>query len=134
MPHLIVEYTRNLGESARPEALLDTLCRTLAAQHGAFPVGGIRARAVCLDTYRIADGCADDAFVHVTLAVAAGRPDHVLGRAVDALFNAMTEHFEALYHHRYLALSLELREFAGAGSYRSLNNIHQRFRSPPHGA
>ncbi|AEI83060.1 hypothetical protein CNE_BB2p02560 (plasmid) [Cupriavidus necator N-1] len=129
MPHLIVEYTRNLGESARIGALLDTLCSTLAMQHGTFPVGGIRARAMCLDTYRIADGSADDAFVHVTLAVAAGRPGDVLGDTVNALFDAMIAHFAALYRRRYLALSLELREFSGAGTYRSLNNIHQRFSS-----
>ncbi|WP_444634684.1 5-carboxymethyl-2-hydroxymuconate Delta-isomerase [Cupriavidus oxalaticus] len=127
MPHLTVEYTRNLGEHARIGALLDTLCGVLAAQHGAFPVGGIRARAVRLDTYRVADGGADDAFVHVTLAVASGRSPDVLGHTVNALFDAITAHFDALYRRRYLALSLELREFAGPGAYRSLNNIHQRF-------
>ncbi|MFJ4291397.1 5-carboxymethyl-2-hydroxymuconate Delta-isomerase [Cupriavidus sp. NPDC089707] len=129
MPHLIVEYTRNLGDDARIEPLLDTLCGVLAAQRGAFPVGGIRARAVAVDTYRIADGFDDDAFVHVTLAVASGRTRDVLDRTVNALFDAITAHFDALYRRRYLALSLELREFAGPGAYRSLNNIHQRFSS-----
>ncbi|CAM3214818.1 5-carboxymethyl-2-hydroxymuconate Delta-isomerase [Cupriavidus taiwanensis] len=125
MPHLTVEYTRNLAPVARIDALLAGLSAVLLAQPGAFAPGGIRARAVCLESYRMADGSGDDAFVHVTLAVAAGRPQDVLDRTVTAMFDCLTAHFAEPYRRRYLALSLELREFAGA--YRSLNNIHQRY-------
>lgn len=125
MPHLMVEYTQNLAPVARIDTLLAELSAVLIAQDGAFPVGGIRARALCLDAYRMADGSSDDAFVHVTLAVAPGRAQDVLDRTVSALFDALTAHFAEHYRRRYLALSLELREFAGA--YRSLNNIHQRY-------
>jgi hypothetical protein len=47
---------------------------TLIAQDGVFPTGGIRSRAIELCDYRIADGSADDAFVHATL-IGAGRSD-----------------------------------------------------------
>lgn len=125
MPHLIVEYTRNLAPVARIDALLAGLSAVLIAQDGAFAPGGIRARALCLESYRMADGSSDDAFVHVMLAVAPGRSQDVLDRTVSALFDTLTAHFAEPYRRRYLALSLELREFAGA--YRSLNNIHQRY-------
>ncbi len=45
MPHIIVEYTDNLGPGARIPALLKTINDTLIAQDGAFPIGGIRSRA-----------------------------------------------------------------------------------------
>ncbi|NSX17541.1 5-carboxymethyl-2-hydroxymuconate Delta-isomerase [Cupriavidus taiwanensis] len=125
MPHLTVEYTSNLAPVARIDALLAGLSAVLLAQGGAFAPGGIRARALCLECYRMADGSGDDAFVHVTLAIAAGRSHDVLDRTVSALFDTLSEHFGELYRRRYLALSLELREFGGA--YRSLNNIHQRY-------
>jgi 5-carboxymethyl-2-hydroxymuconate isomerase len=38
-----------------------------------FPTGGIRSRGVRLDTWRMADGKHDYAFVHMTLKVGHGR-------------------------------------------------------------
>ena len=107
MPHVIVEYTDNLGDDARIPQLLQTLNETLIAQNGVFPTGGIRSRAIRLTDYRVADGKEDD--------------------ACDALFDAIKAHFAEAFARRYLALSMELTEFDEGGSYKH-NNIHARFR------
>jgi 5-carboxymethyl-2-hydroxymuconate isomerase len=127
MPHVTVEYTDNLGAEARIPALLATINATLIAQDGVFPTGGIRSRAIRLTEYRVADGAEDDAFVHVTLEMAGGRDPAVRQRALDALFAAIKAHFADLYARRNLALSMDVREFGEAGTYKH-NNIHARFR------
>ncbi|AOJ65749.1 5-carboxymethyl-2-hydroxymuconate isomerase [Burkholderia ubonensis] len=127
MPHIVVEYTANLRDDARIPALLRTINATLISQGGVFPTGGIRSRAIELQDYCVADGTGDDAFVHVTLKIGAGRSDEVKKAACDALFDAIKSHFAELYAKRYLALSMELTEFSESGTYK-LNNIHARYK------
>ncbi|SLN70811.1 5-carboxymethyl-2-hydroxymuconate Delta-isomerase [Oceanibacterium hippocampi] len=126
MPHFILEYTDNLQPDARIPELLAKVTAVLIAQGGAFPVGGIRARAIELRDYVIADGAEDDAFVHAQLKIGAGRSEAVKKQACDALFEVMKAHFADLFAKRYLALSLELSEFSEGGTYKQ-NNIHRRF-------
>lgn len=133
MPHLTIEYTANLAEEGNFPGLVREAATVLARQQEAgkpvFPVGGIRVRALRVDTWAIADGAADDAFVHATLKIGSGRTDDAKRRAGDELFAAMKAHFAALYDRRYLALSLEIAEFSEAGTWKH-NNIHARFKRP----
>ena len=126
MPHITVEYTANLKPEADIASLLAKINAVLIAQGGAFPVGGIRSRAIELSEFRVADGAADDAFVHVTVKIGAGRDAAVKKRAFDQLFEAIKSHFATIYEQRYLALSMEIAEFSEAGTYKH-NNIHRRF-------
>jgi 5-carboxymethyl-2-hydroxymuconate isomerase len=127
MPHIVVEYTKNLRADGDIPALLAKINAALIAQDGVFPTGGIRSRAIELTDYVIADGKADDAFVHVTLKMAAGRDAATKQRACDALFDMLKAHFATLFERRYLALSMEVREFDEGGTYKH-NNIHKRFK------
>ncbi|ASS98283.1 MULTISPECIES: 5-carboxymethyl-2-hydroxymuconate Delta-isomerase [Geobacillus] len=128
MPHFIVEYTANLGEEADIRGLLEKVHRVLIKRRDSFPVGGIRSRAIRLDEYYVADGAEDDAFVHATLKIGAGRPEQVKKEVGAELFAVMKDHFAPLFAKRYLALSLELYEFSEAGTYKH-NNIHARYRT-----
>ncbi|WJQ10206.1 5-carboxymethyl-2-hydroxymuconate Delta-isomerase [Geobacillus stearothermophilus] len=128
MPHFIVEYTANLGEEADIRGLLEKVHRVLIKRRDSFPIGGIRSRAIRLDEYYVADGAEDDAFVHATLKIGAGRPEQVKKEVGAELFAVMKDHFAPLFAKRYLALSLELYEFSEAGTYKH-NNIHARYRT-----
>lgn len=127
MPHLIYEYTDNLKAEADIPGLLKKSNQVLLAQGGVFPIGGIRSRAICLTDYCVADGSEDDAFVHLTLKIGAGRPPEVKQQVGDALFAMITAHFAELYARRPLALSMEIVEFSEAGTWKH-NNIHARYR------
>lgn len=127
MPHLIYEYTDNLGAEADIPGLLRKSNQVLIDQGGVFPIGGIRSRAIRLTDYCVADGSADDAFVHATLKIGAGRPEEAKKKTGDDLFRMITEHFAAIYAQRTLALSLEIVEFSEAGTWKQ-NNIHARYR------
>ncbi len=127
MPHFIVEITDNIKAEADLPGLFEKVHAVLIAHHDTFPIGGIRSRAIELHDYRVADGACDDAFVHATLKIGAGRSESVKKAVCDELFAVMKQHFAELFARRYLALSLELTEFSEAGTYKH-NNIHARFK------
>lgn len=133
MPHLTFEITANIAAEADIPGLLQKANDCLIAQGApgsrVFPTGGIRSRAIVLEHYRVADGSGDDAFVHATLKVGAGRTAEAKKRAGDALFDVVTGHFAALHARRFLALSLEIAEFDEAGTWKQ-NNIHARYKTP----
>lgn len=128
MPHLTVEYTANLGAQADIPALLRKANAVLIAQGGVFPIGGIRSRAIRLEDFCVADGTADDAFVHLTLKIGAGRSAEQKQQAGDELFAMVKDHFAGLFASRFLALSLEIQEFSEAGTWKH-NNIHGRYKA-----
>jgi len=127
MVHFVVEYTDNIKPEADIPGLLRKINQVLIAQGGVFPTGGIRSRAIELKDYVVADGGADDAFVHCTMKIGFGRPPDVKKRASDAVFETIKAHFAELFARRYLALSMECHEFDEGGTYKH-NNIHARFR------
>lgn len=126
MAHFVVEYTDNLADPRIPE-LLGAVNRVLMAQGDVFPPGGIRSRAYRLTEYVVADGAADDAFVHARLTIGSGRSDAVRKQTGDQVFEAIKRHFARAFAERNLALSLELGEFGEAGTWKH-NNIHARFK------
>lgn len=127
MPHLIYEYTDNLKAEGDIPGLLRKTNQVVIAQGGVFPIGGIRARAICLTDYCVADGSADDAFVHLTFKMGAGRTAEEKQKVGDELFAMLKDHFAELFARRGLALSMEIVEFSEAGTWKH-NNIHARYK------
>lgn len=127
MPHIIVEYTDNLKTDGHIPELLQKINNVLIDRSHIFPIGGIRSRAIELHDYRIADGTWDDAFVHVTLKIGAGRKEAEKKEVCEVLFDTIKAHFADLFTQRYLALSMELIEFNQEGTYKH-NNIHVRYK------
>ncbi|WZY00584.1 5-carboxymethyl-2-hydroxymuconate Delta-isomerase [Bacillus sp. FSL W7-1360] len=128
MPHITVEYTDNLQGEVDIRALLAKINQILIDRAPLFPVGGIRSRAIQLCDYVVADGAEDDAFVHVMMKIGAGRTEEVKTEVCEAVFAVVCDTFADVFERRYLALSLELVEFAANGTYKK-NNIHERYKS-----
>jgi 5-carboxymethyl-2-hydroxymuconate isomerase len=127
MPHFIIEYTDNIKAEADISGLLEKTNNVLISHGNIFPIGGIRSRAIDIHDYRVADGSENDAFVHATLKIGAGRSEADKKAICDELFEVIKAHFAYLFAKRYLALSMELIEFSEAGTYKH-NNIHARFK------
>ena len=127
MPHFIAEYTDNLEEQADLPGLFEKVHATLGAS-GVFPLGGIRSRAVRLDTWRMADGKHDYAFVHMTLKVGHGRDLATRQRVAEALFEVIKAHFAPLQAERLLALSVEMIELHEVLNFKE-NNVHAFLKS-----
>ena len=126
MPHFIAECTDNIREQADLPGLFAKVNEALAAT-GIFPIGGIRSRAHWLDTWQMADGRHDYAFVHMTLKIGAGRSLESREAVGEMLFALIKEHFAELMADRYLALSFELDELHPTLNYKQ-NNVHTLFR------
>jgi 5-carboxymethyl-2-hydroxymuconate isomerase len=109
MPHFIAECTDNIREQADLPGLFAKVNEALAAT-GIFPLGGIRSRAHWLDTWQMADGQHDYAFVHMTLKIGADRSLESREAVGEMLFALIKTHFAELMSARYLALSFEIDE------------------------
>ncbi|EOC9244829.1 5-carboxymethyl-2-hydroxymuconate Delta-isomerase [Enterobacter cloacae] len=125
MPHFIAECTDNIREQADLPGLFAKVNEALAAT-GIFPIGGIRSRAHWLDTWQMADGKQEYAFVHMTLKIGAGRSLESREAVGEMLFALIKAHFADLMAARYLALSFELDELHPTLNYKQ-NNVHALF-------
>lgn len=110
MPHFILEHSGNLtNESLDLDGLFTRLIDE-AVGTGIFPLAGIRCRAHNCEYFRIADGTATFAFVHLHVRIGAGRTEEQKANAAKVLFAVLTEHLSALYDSQGLAISFELSE------------------------
>ncbi len=109
MPHQIIEYSANLEPTLRLSELIATL-HEAAASVEAFPLAGLRTRAVRRDHYRIADDHPENGYVHVVLRIAHGRPLDVQQAAGSRIFEALCGHLEPIYSKSPLAISFEMQE------------------------
>ncbi|MEX9781485.1 5-carboxymethyl-2-hydroxymuconate Delta-isomerase [Providencia manganoxydans] len=126
MPHFIAECTDNIREQAKLPELFSKVNNALAGT-GIFPLGGIRSRSIWLDTWQMADGKHDYAFVHMTLKIGAGRSLEDRQKTGELLFALIKEHFAQLMNDRYLALSFTMEELDPVLNYKQ-NNIHALFK------
>ena len=126
MPHFIVECTGNIREQADLPGLFSRVNEALAAT-GIFPLGGIRSRAHWVDTWQMADGRHDYAFVHMTLKIGAGRSLESRQQVGEMLFALIKDHFAGLMAARYLALSFEIEELHPTLNFKQ-NNVHALFK------
>ena len=127
MPHLIVEYSRNLEDQVDIADLMERL-HTAALATGVFPLGGIRVRAEPRDRYLIADKDPENLYLHLTARIGHGRDTDTKKAAGDALFQCLTECLHALFVAKPLSLSLEIQEIDPALTWKQ-NNIHERLKT-----
>ncbi|MBA1241856.1 5-carboxymethyl-2-hydroxymuconate Delta-isomerase [Pseudomonas japonica] len=94
MPHLHLEYTRNLT-GLEPEKLLLKLNHSLMASGQFAHEVDIKARAVQLDHFRVGIGLGERAFVYVKLAILSGRSAEVKRKLSEGLLGALQEGISA---------------------------------------
>lgn len=124
MPHIIVEYSKNLSSAIDMDKLVESL-HVAAMGLEALPIGGLRTRAHQASAARIADGKASRNFIYLTIRLGQGRSVEVKREIGDTLFAVLTEftadHFDA---GNALSLGLEIQEIEKDWTWKK-NNIHQ---------
>jgi 5-carboxymethyl-2-hydroxymuconate isomerase len=123
MPHLIVEYSANLEPALDITGLVEAL-HAAALETGVFPIGGIRTRAARREMCRIADGHADNAFIHVQARIGAGRTAEVRQQAAEHIFARLKAGTADVFASRPLGLTFEIVEIDPVGSLKH-NNLHE---------
>ena len=118
MPHLMIDYSANVEPDLDIGALCDTL-RDVAASIDAFPLAGVKVRAVRVDHYSIADGNPEHGFIDISVRIREGRDMETKQNAAQKIFDAANEFVADVMQNRSLALSLELRDIDAALSPKS---------------
>ena len=118
MPHLMIDYSANVEPDVDIGALCDTL-RDAAASIDAFPLAGVKVRAVRVDHYAIADGNPEHGFIDISVRIREGRDMETKQNAAQKIFDAANEFVADVMQNRSLALSLELRDIDAALSPKS---------------
>ena len=122
MPHILIEHSSNLSDRVD----LDDLIRSVhqaALDTGVFPEGGIRTRRVPRESYLIADGHADNAFIHLVLRIGFGRDVETRQRAATEVFEALCDFLTPDMSAHPLGVSLEIQEIAPETSHKK-SNLH----------
>ena len=118
MPHLMIDYSPNVETDVDMGAFCDTL-RDVAASIDAFPLAGVKVRAVRVDHYAIADGNPEHGFIDISVRIREGRDMETKQNAAQKLFDAANEFVADVMQRRSLALSLDLRDIDAAPSPKS---------------
>lgn len=109
MPHVLIDYSRNLEGRVEMPRLLAAIRDAMVAT-GVFPQAGIRLRAVAVDHVLMADGNPDHAYLDIVLRIGAGRDAAAKRRALEAVFAAAETVVAPAMAASSLMLSMELRE------------------------
>lgn len=107
MPHLIVEHTANLSRSHDMAALAQKMSDAAMAS-GIFPLAGVRVRMHPVDTYSVADGHTDNAFVAVIMRIGAGRELVARQQAGQLVFDCVCDYFSDELERGIMAISLDM--------------------------
>ncbi len=108
MPHQIIEYSDNLDSEFSIDELVEALHQS-ASEVDAFPLAGLRTRAVARSHYRIADAHPENGFVHVVLRIAHGRSLKVRQAAGNKIFKTLCDFLEPVRSRSPLAISYEMQ-------------------------
>jgi 5-carboxymethyl-2-hydroxymuconate isomerase len=117
LPHIVVEYSRNLEKSVDIVELLKCVHDTAIATK-AFPLEALRTRAAPREQYLIADGNPRNAFLAIVGRIAPGRPAqlrHELGRI---LFEAVQGYLSEVSRRIPLSITVELHEIDQTSAFR----------------
>lgn len=126
MPHLTIEYSRNLELRVDIGALCALLSQTIMTLD-LFELGAVRVRAFGADHFSIADGHDENCFLDMRFRMGAGRTIKDRERVGQALFAAAEDFLAELFQRPHFALSLEALEIDPALSWKK-NAIHPRLR------
>lgn len=96
MPHLSLQYSKNLEEHVDVQALCNRLSAKILSftndeGERVFPIGGTRVLAHPAERYTIADGSGDYCFLYVNFRIMAGRPHALVQRIGDELAEYLEE-------------------------------------------
>jgi len=126
MPHFILEYSSNLHEKLAFQTLFESLHKYLVSTQ-AFPLGGIRSRAIRCQDYRVADGREEFAFINLNLKIGPGRDMALKKEVSEQVFKIFCDWMEPITKEDYCQISFEMTELDPVLKFNK-NNIHSLFK------
>ena len=107
MPHLIIEHSANLSESHDLLELAQRLNDAMVATD-IFPLAGVRVRMHPVETYSMADGHENNAFIAAIMRIGAGRDLETRQRGGQVVFDLLCNTFADEIEQGYMAVSVDI--------------------------
>ena len=120
MPHLTLEYSDNLPAPVDFDALFARLHGTMV-ETGSFRFADLKSRAVPHPCFRVGDGSPESVFVHLTVAIFAGRAPAQQQEIGERLLAVLKQAFAPAWAGRPCDFTVELREMRREGYFKSVN-------------
>ena len=108
MPHLIIEYSANLG-GVVGEQLVDEVHRA-ALSAETVSLAGLRTRAVAREMFRVADGDPENAFVALTARLGPGRTSAQKNDLIELILVAAEQAVSTVAPEFVVSYSVEFQE------------------------
>src|ERR1700760_3188493 len=96
MPHVICEYSANVEDKIRLDALLETL-HAAVMRTRISELAGLRTRRERRANYGIADNDPANGFVNITVRIAKGRSAETRRLVAETVFAAAQTHLEGVF-------------------------------------
>lgn len=120
MPHLTLEYSDNLPAPVDFGALFACLHEALV-EIGSFRLADLKSRAVPRPCFRVGAGSPESVFVHLTVAIFAGRAPTQQQEIGERLLAIVKAAFEPAWTGYPCDLTVELREMRREGYFKTMN-------------
>jgi 5-carboxymethyl-2-hydroxymuconate isomerase len=117
MPHIVIEYSKNLEQSVDIPELIRVVHDAMIATN-AFPLEAVRTRGVPRNDFRIADGDPRNAFLAVVGRIAPGRPQQLRHELGKTLFDAIRGYLSDVSEAIPLSITVELQEIDQTSAFR----------------
>jgi 5-carboxymethyl-2-hydroxymuconate isomerase len=118
VPHLTLEYSDNLPAPVDFGALFARLHEALV-EIGAFRLADLKSRAVPHGCFRVGSGSPEGVFVHLTVAIFAGRAPAQQQEIGARLLVILKAAFEQAWIERPCDFTVELREMRREGYFKA---------------
>lgn len=118
MPHIVVEYTPNL-KGLPLDAMLAAVTRRLAGSAEVTDEADLKARVLCVESFRVGLAESGRGFIHVTVRILAGRDERAKRDFSERVTEGMLEHMPRLPPGQEAHLSVEVVDMDRA-SYRKV--------------
>lgn len=109
MPQLTLEFSSNIIEKIGIECLFAS-CHTLLANTLPAELASCKSRIIEATTFYIGDGNPNNAFVHMSLKVKAGRSKETLKKVGESLMEILKAHFKDSAQKLNLQITIEIME------------------------
>jgi 5-carboxymethyl-2-hydroxymuconate isomerase len=116
MPHLVLEYSENIIEKHNLKAFLQD-CHVLLATTLPTTIPSCKSRAIECALYCVGEGAPDDAFVHLSLKILAGRSPDKIKQTGALLLDKLKKQFSGSINKLNLEITLEITELANYFKY-----------------
>jgi 5-carboxymethyl-2-hydroxymuconate isomerase len=117
VPHLTLEYTKNVEQNVNFQDLFSVL-HDILADVGGVNIDNCKSRAIRRDDYHIGTGEADKAFVHLELLLLEGRSSELKQEIGRRILKVLTEYYASSQAERDLQITVQIGDIQRSGYFK----------------